>query len=256
MASIRIDTGPQAGEKVLLNKDKVTFGRHYDCDCVLKHQTVSREHFYIERNAGKYFVVDQNSNNGTYANDRRVSWVELKDGDRIRAGPFIMIVELKESPSVTEPDALAAAASAAASSPAVAAQQFFDSKHAQIYPREYLSGIEHFNSQRYFEAHEAWEEIWLRYQGDAKVFYQMLIQAAVGLHHYERGNPRGAISMHRNVCEKLARLPAVYMSLDLADFSRQFNGFLSDLIEGGVETPPAAGKPRPLIRLLGYKLND
>ena len=62
--------------------------------------------------------------------------------------------------------------------------------------------------------------------------------------------------MHRNLCEKLAWLPAVYMSLDLADFSRQFNGFLSDLIEGGVETPPAAGKPRPLIRLLGYKLND
>ncbi|HSE99241.1 MAG TPA: DUF309 domain-containing protein [Blastocatellia bacterium] len=249
-ALIKIDTGPQTGKKIPLDKDKITFGRHYACDCVLKHPTVSREHFYIERNAGKFFIVDQNSNNGTYANDKRVSWVELRDGDRIRAGPFMLTVEMRPEEVGVESTRQSEDVSMNEG------QNYFDESHAQLYPREYLLGIEHFNSRQYFEAHEAWEEIWLRSEGDAKLFYQMLIQAAVGLHHYERGNTRGASGMHRNVCEKLSKLPAVYMSLDLANFSRQFKGFLSDLIEGGVEGIPPAHKPRPLIRLISDKTHD
>lgn len=256
MASIKIDSGPQKGKTILLDKDKVTFGRHYDCDCVLKHPTVSREHFYIERNAGKYFVVDQNSNNGTFANDRKVSWVELRDGDKIRAGPFKFTVEIKAAAGRPVSDPVSRAADAVGATTGGAVKKYYNKRHAQIYPREYLLGIEHFNRQEYFEAHEAWEEIWLRSEGEAKLFYQMLIQAAVGLHHYERGNVRGATGMHKNVCEKLSRLPALYMSLDLADFSRQFRGFLRDLIESGIEDPPEAQKPKPFIYLLSDEIDD
>ena len=119
-----------------------------------------------------------------------------------------------------------------------------------IYPREYIEGIEHFNARRYFEAHEVWEEIWLRSAGEAKLFYQMLIQAAVGLHHYERGNARGGRGMHKRVVDKLRLLPPFYMSLDLSDFSEQFNSFFADLIENANEAAPPAGKPRPSIRLV------
>ncbi|HEY6329060.1 MAG TPA: DUF309 domain-containing protein, partial [Blastocatellia bacterium] len=59
---------------------------------------------------------------------------------------------------------------------------------ATSYPRQYSDGIIHFNSRRYYEAHEVWEEVWLESTGTEKLFYQMLIQSAVGLHHYERGN--------------------------------------------------------------------
>ena len=125
-----------------------------------------------------------------------------------------------------------------------------DAEHERIYPREYIEGIEHFNARRYFEAHEIWEEIWLRSSGDTKLFYQMLIQAAVGLHHYERGNTRGGRGMHNRVVEKLQLLPSFYMSLDLADFSEQFRNFFADLIENNIEAAPAADKPRPRICLL------
>lgn len=256
MASIRIETGPQTGETVLLDKNKVTFGRHYDCDCVLRHPTVSREHFYVERNAGKYFLVDQKSNNGTFANDERISWIELKDGDRIRAGPFTMTVEMEDDTSSPEPGARSMAASAAAAAKMSDPHRLSEMANSQLYPREYLLGIEYFNSQRYFEAHEAWEEVWLRSQGDAKVFYQMLIQAAVGLHHYERGNARGARGMHENVCDKLSRLPAAFMSLDLIDFSSQFKRFFSDLIDKGIETPPESDRSRPVMHLLGDQIDD
>jgi uncharacterized protein len=125
-----------------------------------------------------------------------------------------------------------------------------DAEHERIYPREYMEGIEHFNARRYFEAHEIWEEIWLRSVDDTKLFYQMLIQAAVGLHHYERGNTRGGRGMHKRVIEKIQLLPSFYMSLDLADFSEQFRNFFADLIENNIEAAPSADKPRPCICLL------
>lgn len=244
MASLIIDSGPRTGERITLEKDRVTFGRSKTCDCVLTHPTVSREHFYVERNNGKLFLVDQGGENGTYVNGERVSWVELKEGANIRAGPFTMIFE--DAEVQTEADQ----AQAAGASQSESGELAFDSTAMETYPREYLQGIEDFNAGRYFDAHEIWEEVWLRSSGDTKLFYQMLIQAAVGLHHYERGNARGARGMHANVIDKLGRLPSVFMSLDLADFSRQFKVALAELIDKNNESAPADDKHRPRIKLL------
>lgn len=244
MASLIIDSGPRTGERITLEKDRVTFGRSKTCDCVLTHPTVSREHFYVERNNGKLFLVDQGGENGTYVNGERVSWVELKEGDNIRAGPFTMFFE--DADAQTE----AGQAQAAGESESESRTLAFDATAIETYPREYLQGIEDFNAGRYFDAHEIWEEVWLRSSGDTKVFYQMLIQAAVGLHHYERGNARGARGMHVNVIEKLGRLPSVFMSLDLDDFSRQFKVALEALIDNNNEAAPPDDKHRPRIELL------
>ena len=251
MASIRFDSGPRSGERVRLDKDKVTFGRAKGSDCVLSHPTVSREHFMIEHNNGKLFLVDKGSENGTLANGERVSWIELKDGDSFQAGPFIMVFEASDQqPSRIqvenqEPD-----------QETTDEQQAFDATQSGIYPSHYLEGIEHFNARRYFDAHEVWEEIWLRSSGDTKLFYQMLIQAAVGLHHYERGNARGARGMYDNVMDKLDRLPPFLMSLDLNDFSRQFKVFFGELMQNNNESAPAPDRPRPQIRFLSRDTVD
>ena len=255
MASIRFDSGPRSGERVELDKAKVTFGRAKSSDCILAHPTVSREHFIIELNNGKIFLVDRGSENGTHANGERVSWVELKEGDRIQAGPFGLVFEHS-----TEQ----AAGSESAGRPVrsieqegSADQSDFDTTGSGIYPRHYLEGIEHFNNGRYFDAHEVWEEIWLRSSADTKMFYQMLIQAAVGLHHFERGNVRGARGMYNNVVDKLERLPSFMMSLDLGEFGRQFKGFFADLIQNNNEDSlPPADKPRPRIHLLSRDTAD
>ncbi len=243
MASLIFDSGPRTGERITLEKDKVTFGRSNSSDCVLPHPTISREHFYIERNNGRVFLVDQGGENGTFANAERVSWVELKEGDTIRAGPFTMTFESSDGRTeAVQPPAVS-------ESQSDSGEPAFDSTAIEVYPREYLQGIEDFNAGRYFDAHEVWEEIWLRSSGETKVFYQMLIQAAVGLHHYERGNARGARGMYANVIEKLGRLPSIFMSLDLADFCRQFKVALSELIDNNNEAAPADDKHRPRITL-------
>jgi len=56
--------------------------------------------------------------------------------------------------------------------------------------------------------------------------------------------------MHANVLEKLGRLPSVFMSLDLADFSRQFKAALSELIDNNDEAAPVGDKHRPRIELV------
>lgn len=255
MAFIEYDLGPRAGETVALNKARVRFGRHHSCDGVIAHATVSREHFFIEQTGGRFILVDQGSGNGTFVNDERVSWVELKDGDKIQAGPFTLIFRATDEREQVD-STFDVGAAQRSETREVEGRQTFDRGHERIYPREYLKGIDYFNARSYFDAHEVWEEVWLRSTGDTKLFYQMLIQAAVGLHHYERDNYRGARGMYKNVIEKLQRLPSFYMSLDLADFSRRFRDFFAELIENEVERPIASDKPRPTISLLSSDTDD
>ncbi|MGA2498317.1 MAG: DUF309 domain-containing protein [Tepidisphaeraceae bacterium] len=84
--------------------------------------------------------------------------------------------------------------------------------------RLYFEGIELFNGQHYFDAHEAWENIWHYAGGLKKDFYQGMIQAAVALEHYRRSNPRGVVSLHRSCHRRLAGVPAVCMGLDVPRF--------------------------------------
>jgi uncharacterized protein len=249
MASLRLLTEEHAGERVLLDKNKTVFGRHQSCDCRLPGKTVSREHFAIERNNGKFFLVDLESVNGTFANGERVSWVELKDGDTIRAGSYSLLFEEAAEPGPPANSTIGDQASTD-SKTTDEKQPLFKTEHERLYPRQYLEGIEHFNARRYFDAHEVWEEIWLHASDQTKVFYQMLIQAAVGLHHFERGNIRGASGMFENVVAKLERLPATYMSIDLIEFARRFKVFFAELVENENEAADGAEKQWPVIELM------
>jgi uncharacterized protein len=243
MPFVRFKTGSRKGEVVALDDNKIVFGRHLTCHCVLNHPTVSREHFFIERTAGKFLAVDNESGNGTLVNSERITWVELQDGDEIQAGPFVLKYRISESDDDIEDNLPLQKPVNELQVQKTGGEQEFD------YPVEYLNGIKYFNARKYFEAHEAWEEIWLHSSGEAKLFYQMIIQAAVALYHYERKNPRGVRGMYNNVMEKLDRLPASFMSLNLEDFARQLKTFFAELLENDHENAFALDKPHPMIHL-------
>ena len=71
MALLKFITDQGEGETVTLQRNKTIFGRHHSCDFRLRGKTVSREHFAIEHNSGKFFLVDLGSINGTLANGER-----------------------------------------------------------------------------------------------------------------------------------------------------------------------------------------
>ena len=56
------------------------------CEIVLQNPKVSRLHAEIVSLDGKVLLIDRNSSNGTYVNDRRIDRQVLQDGDIIYFG--------------------------------------------------------------------------------------------------------------------------------------------------------------------------
>lgn len=72
-----------------------------------------------------------------------------------------------------------------------------------------------FNVDRdYYECHDVMEELWL--EEGRRPFWQGLLQAAVGLHHWQNDNFSGAIKLFRGAEEKLAPYGEREAGLDLA----------------------------------------
>ncbi|MGH9713738.1 MAG: DUF309 domain-containing protein [Candidatus Acidiferrales bacterium] len=78
-------------------------------------------------------------------------------------------------------------------------------------------GLAHFNSRRFFEAHEVWEEVWLVEAEPEKTFLQGLIQVAAAFHHYMRRNPSGAESLLASGIVKLSRFPEQHHGLSIGE---------------------------------------
>ena len=71
----------------------IKFGRQDTNHFVLSDDSgISRQHFEILYENGKYWIRDLNSRNGTYLNRRAVLTSELNSGDEIRAGNTTMVV--------------------------------------------------------------------------------------------------------------------------------------------------------------------
>lgn len=66
-------------------------------------------------------------------------------------------------------------------------------------------GVDLFNAHKFWEAHEAWESLWLRASGDEKTFLQGLIQLAAAYHHVQRGTFRGGVRLFDAALSKLER---------------------------------------------------
>jgi uncharacterized protein len=76
-------------------------------------------------------------------------------------------------------------------------------------------GIRLFNTGRFWEAHEAWEFIWLRHPEDARFFIQGLIQLAAAYHQLGRRIFRGVAIHLRQAEERLELFPANFLGIDV-----------------------------------------
>ena len=113
---------------------------------------------------------------------------------------------------------------------------------------QFERGVALFNARKFFEAHEAWEELWLVEREPEKTFLQGMIQLAAAFHHCRRGNSRGAKSLLAAGVAKLERFPDRHRGLALAQLRAQATRCVRWLgREEGPEPPP------PRIRVAGRK---
>ena len=83
--------------------------------------------------------------------------------------------------------------------------------------RQLEHGINLFNEHRFWEAHEAWEELWLASAGEEKQFLQGLIQLAAAYHHVQRGTLRGGVRLFDAALRKLERFDDGRAGIDRGD---------------------------------------
>lgn len=107
-------------------------------------------------------------------------------------------------------------------------------------------GIRLFNTQKYFEAHEALEAVWLKAEGEEKIFLHGLIQVAAAFHHYTRSNPAGFRSLLEKGWRKLERFGDVKDGLNLASLRQQLQPW-RDFQRGA--SPSRISAPLPLPRI-------
>lgn len=123
--------------------------------------------------------------------------------------------------------------------------------------------VAYWNEERFYEAHEDWEELWHGAEGDHRLWLQGLIQYAAALVHYARGfHARGFHVLMGQATEKVAGYsgpthsldwPRLYADLEpWREHGRRVASGEAELVHGAPEVPkvhPAEGHtfaPLPL----------
>jgi len=108
-------------------------------------------------------------------------------------------------------------------------------------------GVRLFNTQKFFEAHEALEVVWLKEHGARKTALQGVIQVAAAFHHRTRRNHAGFRSLLEKGCTKLERFEVEIDGLDLLDLLEQLRPWRERLSRSEIHPLPE-GPPLPQIR--------
>ena len=81
-----VQQGRDTGHMHKLSRDVTICGRDFDCAIRLDDDEVSRRHFQIRQDGGRYVLEDLQSANGTYVNGTRTQRAPLQSGDVVQAG--------------------------------------------------------------------------------------------------------------------------------------------------------------------------
>lgn len=110
-------------------------------------------------------------------------------------------------------------------------------------------GVRLFNEGLYFEAHEAWEEIWSRVADKRRErFYRALIQGAVTLELLRRGRAVGVRQVFASCLVLFEVLPPVFLGLDIPDFINKLRHAIGETLED-LESPAVRVDASRLFRI-------
>jgi predicted metal-dependent hydrolase len=111
---------------------------------------------------------------------------------------------------------------------------------------QFAHGMRLHNEGEHYEAHEAWEELWLREGDDAlRLFLQGLIQVTSAFHKvFFQKQPESAGRLLARGLEKLAPYPDDYLGVALGPFRREAQACRELLAKG----TPLEKKDVPVLR--------
>jgi len=99
-------------------------------------------------------------------------------------------------------------------------------------------GLRCYRAHRFFEAHEHWEEVWLKCQDPEKKFLQALIQVTVAFHHLQRNNRAGAMRQLTAALRKLELYPDGFGGVKVAKLCESIRAWIAALEQGDAPEMP------------------
>jgi pSer/pThr/pTyr-binding forkhead associated (FHA) protein len=84
-------------ERVVSEKKRLSIGRTSDNDIVLENRGVSRKHAQIEFNDNAAVIIDNESLNGTFVNNRKITEEILHNEDTVTIGKYSLIYHTEVS---------------------------------------------------------------------------------------------------------------------------------------------------------------
>jgi predicted metal-dependent hydrolase len=101
-------------------------------------------------------------------------------------------------------------------------------------PEELLQlGIDLYNGGHFWNAHEAWEEVWLESERGLRGFYQGLIQVSAAFVHVTRNRYPGGVKLLGEGIEKLQKYPPSFMGVELGPLVKGARAARERLLELG-----------------------
>ena len=96
------------------------------------------------------------------------------------------------------------------------------------------------------------ERLWLASEGRPREFYKGLIQAAVAVYHWSRGNRNGALSLFRTSSQYLRKYRPAYLGVDVETFLQHYTDLFGWLRRHRMGYEPGVV---PIIRwLISYQI--
>jgi len=94
---------------------------------------------------------------------------------------------------------------------------------------EIEEGVNLFNEQDFFAAHDFFENLWINADNNDRLFYQGMVQISVGGYHLLNENYRGAHSQFSKGTTKLKNFVPAYKGVELKFFIHKIEKIISKL---------------------------
>ena len=93
----------------------------------------------------------------------------------------------------------------------------------------FLDALNLFNNQKWYEAHDAFEDIWNILEGDERQIIQGILQVSVSQFHLSKGNLNGATILIGEGLGRIKNRTNIDLGIDLESFCRSLEDLLRKL---------------------------
>ena len=104
-----------------------------------------------------------------------------------------------------------------------------NNESTKIFKDSLFTALNLFNNQKWYEAHDAFEDIWNTLDGDERQVIQGILQVSVSQFHLSKGNLNGATILLGEGLGRIKNRTNINLGIDLESFCKRLEELLKKL---------------------------